>query len=325
MKNPTNRIEYLDLARAIAIISVLFFHYPFRDNIPGLGGFFNTYFLTLFFCISGFLTSPKEDIKWISNKAKRLLIPLLSFSILYIPFLAFTRDANIFSTIQSVLYEDSKGGYWFVYVLFMCFGIIWIIHRGYKVLHFPQWLYIILLLLPWFISVVLGFVLPQKIYYLFCLASFRRYYLFFLFGMLLNNQKIQLITTKTISYVLISIAYISGAILFSCKYSGIETNTMFMVWMVLNILGCLWWLETCRRICLYHKLSNFTLWTSSDSLGIYLSHYFILRSTRDILPPYICSSWIMLILYTSMIYIYTISLTRLIRTNSFTTTLFLGK
>ena len=185
------RWEHIDLTRAIAVISVVAYHFLRIDEIEGLNTVINTYFLSIFFFLSGFLLRPEADKAWIIKKAKRLLVPLVAFTILYIPILSLCKGELIGTTLSDMFRSDSKGGYWFVYTLFSAMALIWLIHYIHSVFALPKRLYPVLLILPWVIAFALSIFLPQEISYWLSIPSFRRYYLFILWGMLCQEIRPQ--------------------------------------------------------------------------------------------------------------------------------------
>ena len=320
-----NRLEYIDLARVIAIFSVLIYHFPLRNEIWGLTTFINTYFLALFFFLSGLLTHPKADWEWMKGKIKRLLIPLLSFYVPFIPFLAWYRGTPLLSTINNVIWDDSKGGYWFVFTLFAAISIIWVIYVLYQKLSLHKWVYIALLVLPWIIACGMSLILPQDISYLLSIPSFRRYYIFVLLGMYCQRAEVQILWKNKFIYAEISITYILLILVSLWKFQSVESNLSFLIWILTNIFGCLFFVETCRRICIHTHLPKMITWISMDSLGIYLGHYFFLYSTKSLFLQIPISPYISLIPYTIILMGISLCMTRLLRKNSITTKLFLGQ
>lgn len=321
----SNRLEYIDLARAIAIFSVLIYHFPLRNEIWGLTTFINTYFLSLFFFLSGLLTHPKANSEWMKSKIKRLMIPLFSFYILFIPFLAWYRNTPLTLTIHNVLWSEAKGGYWFIFTLFAALTTIWMIYVVYQKLSLPRWLYATLLVLPWIIACGVSILLPQEISYLLSIPSFRRYYIFMLLGMLCQRPNIQIIWRNKFAYIGISIAFFLMVFVSLLKYQSVDSNIGFIVWMITNISGCLFFVETCRRICMHTKLPKWVIWISMDSLGIYLGHYFFLYSTKNLFMQLPISPYISLIPYTIILMGISLFMTRLLRKNRITSKIFLGQ
>jgi peptidoglycan/LPS O-acetylase OafA/YrhL len=321
----TKRWEHIDLTRAIAVISVVAYHFLRIDEIEGINTVINTYFLSIFFFLSGFLLRPEADKAWIIKKAKRLLVPLVAFTILYIPILSLCKGELIGTTLSDMFRSESKGGYWFVYTLFSAMALIWLIHYIYSVFALPKRLYPVLLILPWVIAFALSIFLPQEISYWLSIPSFRRYYLFILLGMLCQEIRPHRYFTETISYATLGGFYLLFIVLSLWKFQTVDSNLSFAVWFMANVFGCLFITETCRRICQKHRIHRLTQWLSEDSLGIYLVQFIIREVSRKPFMSLTLSPYISFIPYTIVLLTASLTITRLIRKNKKTTKIFLGQ
>lgn len=120
-----NRIEYIDAMRGFTMILVVLNHVAgFCLNIDGSIPSLNTYFyefrMPLFFFVSGFVLY-KASITWnflhtFNFLKKKFPIQIISTCIF---FLAFTYTFG--ESFRDNLWSDSKGGYWFTFVLFEYF------------------------------------------------------------------------------------------------------------------------------------------------------------------------------------------------------------
>lgn len=76
----TKRLDYLDVAKGIAIIFVMMGHscgFPFK-----LTNVLTAYYMPLFFLISGYVYSEKNDVKTnICKRTKRLVVPYFGYSV----------------------------------------------------------------------------------------------------------------------------------------------------------------------------------------------------------------------------------------------------
>lgn len=129
------RIDYIDLIKGICMIWIIWSHTLHPD-------FINAYYhVPLFFFVSGFFLSPKENIKtFIRKRLKQLIRPLVFFYIAYYPLWIITYiwdhktlggfqwDAirYIFS-ISSNEFIDWNGPLWFLLVLFCVNCIVFLI------------------------------------------------------------------------------------------------------------------------------------------------------------------------------------------------------
>ena len=109
------RIAYIDALRGLVMFTVVYQHIAnFMGGADGHECVINevmvSYFLAIFFYISGYVLYKKEIssikgcIKLMGNKIKMLLIPLITFSLIY----------------STIFYPRTKvfaGEYWFLLVL----------------------------------------------------------------------------------------------------------------------------------------------------------------------------------------------------------------
>ena len=119
--NTKDRIEYLDIAKGIGIIIVVWFHArgPFHS-------YFSLFFMPLFFLISGYLYNPNNTLSnFIKRKFLSLYVPFVFWNLCFL----FLRSLNGFSlshtirfTLKVLLTLDKDGDYlgaiWFLGALF---------------------------------------------------------------------------------------------------------------------------------------------------------------------------------------------------------------
>lgn len=128
-----NRIEYIDALRGFSMIAVVFSHVcTFQlfgfDTVTHLQALIQTFFLSLFFFVSGYVTNigDKKDggslCKKLSGKFKSLFIPTFIFGIIYV-YLYLHTD------IIFLLFNPAKAGYWFPISLLEMLAITAIITR----------------------------------------------------------------------------------------------------------------------------------------------------------------------------------------------------
>ena len=277
----TSRIEYFDIAKGLGIFSVIVYHVAEIHGNREIMSFINTYFLSLFFLISGYLSLGNSFYKltlkeYIQKQAKHLLIPFFFVGCLY------NFYQNLLSGTSPELtfvFQDPKGGYWFLFVLFLFLTTLrlfkGIIHRGSraKVMLF--------LLLPFVVVVLLAKILDQDIYYCLSLASFRRYYLIFASGVLLqlfgNGRSI--VDGKLTFFI--SIGYLLLGTYYTLYTKDVVSNFDFVIWLVTNLTGCVFWLEVSN---LFKKTIGgaFFKRIGQCSLGIYVVHFFIKRGYYEV-------------------------------------------
>lgn len=264
-----------DIAKCWAIVSVIVYHVIniiFYNQI--IHSFIDTYFLALFFFISGLLV--KDDkVKckgWLKMKAVQLLIPFICIFIFNRLYYHFLEGSSIWSQ-KSI--DDSKSGFWFIFSLF-CFLLTTkfctILIKNINSITAK----ILVLISPFFIVAILCSILPYEIAGYFSLMSFRRYWLFFVYGYIVNSYwKVDtVVLRKVLPYS--SLCYITMSLYYIFIVKDISSNFDFAIWFVTNFVGCHFWLLLIERFkVLFSK--NIILNIGRSTLGIYLFHYYPLR------------------------------------------------
>ena len=119
------RIEFIDAMRGFTMILVVLNHVAgFCLNIDGATPSFNTYFyefrMPLFFFVSGFVLY-RSGLRWdlqhtFSFLKKKFPVQIISTCFFFLAFIYVTQ-----ASLREYVWADSKGGYWFTYVLFIYF------------------------------------------------------------------------------------------------------------------------------------------------------------------------------------------------------------
>ena len=128
-ENTPHRMLWVDQMRAFAIITVVISHvFSFcigGGNSSVVSDYFISFYMPLFFFISGFVGYKKEYkqsfTKEVATKARQLLLPTLVFFCLY--------EWLIADNWMEDLCHQSKGGYWFLVGLFYISCLYSAIHR----------------------------------------------------------------------------------------------------------------------------------------------------------------------------------------------------
>lgn len=120
------RIEWIDIAKGILILLVIFGHLNAVKWFPKLDGIIKwiyTFHMMAFFIISGIVFNAKNDFKtFFLKKCKALLVPYAIFSVfgLLAVFKQFLNDKDIFDLLTNAgrmyLYGE---GMWFLCALFI--------------------------------------------------------------------------------------------------------------------------------------------------------------------------------------------------------------
>lgn len=137
----SKRLKYLDIAKGIAIILVVLGH-CFPENIFGgedyidkigriIYDFIYSFHMPIFFYIAGFLfynSWKSHNNVTMKKKAKRLLIPYITFSTIYIPLrllLSSLANSNYDNNFWKILIGISPNGRSLVFIYFI---FIFLIH-----------------------------------------------------------------------------------------------------------------------------------------------------------------------------------------------------
>lgn len=275
-----SRIQAFDIAKMIAIYAVIITHCAgIIGGMQDLRYFIETFYLSMFFVISGYVTNSSRQnslpVKiFIWEKFKRLIIPFISIIIIS---LLINLCISGSCDVKNIFVDDAKGGYWFIYVLFIFNLILCFKRKVIQYFNLNNFWGQIVLLFPWIIIVVLCYFLPANIVSFFSLSSCRRYYLFFIIGYLSKSYNIfYLINQSMISRFILILGYIVLSSIFVCYIKEIDTNFDFAFWIVTNIFGSLFWLSFLVWSENKINYSPLCLKIGQSSLGIYLYHYFLL-------------------------------------------------
>lgn len=144
------RIDYIDTAKGLTILLVLFLHismcYPNHPyQMSSMRIIVSTFFMPVFFILSGLFFSTKGPaIPWLKKKCKRLLIPYCFFYLLtyVLSFLMVevigvdTKNGFHWDDIFVVFHSDvfSNATIWFLLALFWSNCMLFVIDRS-----FPNW------------------------------------------------------------------------------------------------------------------------------------------------------------------------------------------
>lgn len=110
MKAEKQRLDYLDIAKCIGIILVIWRHSinNSMDQLPFLTSIIKSFFMPLFFFLSGYLYKLKPTKDYLYSKAKTLLVPLI------LVYLYNFYTNLLMSGLQINHNYVRSGGYWFI-------------------------------------------------------------------------------------------------------------------------------------------------------------------------------------------------------------------
>lgn len=128
-----NRLEYVDMARGIAILFVVAAHLIQTNFSDGMYNhafwFINSFHMPLFFAISGYITQKVSGplggansvLKFICKKAKALLLPLVVWT-LFINYF-FLAESWLYPEWTDIILTFTSPGLWFLLTLFEIFVV----------------------------------------------------------------------------------------------------------------------------------------------------------------------------------------------------------
>lgn len=109
----SQRIAYIDRLKGFAMLAVVFGHvclWCFQDAFhPELQAFVSSFHMPLFMFLSGLMISAPPVGRKALAKFIQFMLPVLTVGVVYICY--------IDSTLAHYLVNDSKGGYWYLFVL----------------------------------------------------------------------------------------------------------------------------------------------------------------------------------------------------------------
>lgn len=178
-KMGNTRIGYIDIAKCIAIVSVVVCHvllmdlYSFHDvwDSP-LMNFVSLYQMPLFMFLSGLVSiTSKPQIGICRDLAKR-------FRQLFVPFVVF---ASLFSLWKEhslgFVFDMFKWGYWYLWVLFIYYIFSYVLIRGQNVV--AKYL---LLLVVWFVATRYVDKMSQSVNDILSISLIVKYFPYFIVG-----------------------------------------------------------------------------------------------------------------------------------------------
>ena len=118
-------LHWVDAAKGIGIILVVFGHLLYGSDVPLLNRFIYSFHMPLFFVLSGFLQKERKRIdEYIKRVMKRLLCPFILYAIVGVPFFGFLwrgRYASTLNFLMDSFYVNGKitnNPLWYLAVLF---------------------------------------------------------------------------------------------------------------------------------------------------------------------------------------------------------------
>lgn len=101
-----NRIKYLDVAKAIGMLAVIYSHFTPTGNIPFITKFLYSFHIPLFLMVSGFLAH-KRNIslkKYISKSFYAYMIPCFIAIFMTVPIYLYIKNVSLFDLLSRIFY-----------------------------------------------------------------------------------------------------------------------------------------------------------------------------------------------------------------------------
>ncbi len=296
------RIEFIDIAKGFAILSVLVAHLnTFLNWHNEICAFvIASYFMPVFFFISGFFTQPFRSLN-LRQKFNQLVIPYLSICLLICLLYSCLFNENF---IERYLFTSSKGGYWFLLTLFFFYFVYSVILKiiNYGKVKYSEIKFISLLLFAWMLIILSTELLPQKWGYLLSITDLRRFFPSFIFGIIAGqvNQRYNIWNNR--------IMIVSGVVYLSILLLGYNDKTIsgFILWILASSCACVFLLNMFRVL---ENRFKFLIRYGKNSLTIYIYHYIFIYLLEYIIPYswlnelYSWNTWIIFIIYIILVFL----------------------
>lgn len=260
----SGRIDYIDIAKCYAIISVVVCHvllmdlYSFHDiwNSP-LMKFVSSYQMPLFMFLSGLVSitvHPKNGIiQDVVKRIRQLIVP-------------FIVVASIFSLWKEhslgFVFDTFKWGYWYLWVLFVYYIFSYPLNGG------RTWLRYLFAFVIWFVATRIINRFPETISNIFSLELIIKFFPYFLMGNIIKRYQLhdKIFDNYILLYISILIWMCSS--LFTFHY-GEYIVSCAEVLIIMHI---------CKRMDSEKlKINKSLIRVGQSTLYIYIFHYFAIE------------------------------------------------
>ena len=300
LKYQNKRIEYIDALRGFTMILVVFSHvelFTFKYLDSFVNQVFISFRMPLFFFISGFIGYKANIIMnrntWCIMSGKKCLIqlfPTLIFGFIYT--LAYRHlDLNTF------IFDDSKLGYWFTFVLLEMFLILYTLNlvlynSNSEILKKRQVISLIVLSILFLCSKLIIDKYPNKLVDALSFNYLFKYFSYFAFGFICSMNKIlfnKILQDRWFSTAIIALFicgfYVNYFHLDSIKYSNIIYLLLYNI-IIIGFWGLLIVYNTFRvyqnSFTSDRYVGRLLQYIGKRTLDIYLLHFFFLPNVSQI-------------------------------------------
>jgi hypothetical protein len=266
------------------------------DILKYIAGWLNSFHIYGFTLVSGYLFyylkyergKYQELIPFVQNKVKRLIIPYVFTSFIWvIPISLFYYDWDINTIVNKFVLATSPSQLWFLFMLFDVFIIVWILSGV-----FAKYDFVGLLIVGGFYG--LSFIGGNIFINAFCIWTACKYIIFFWIGFEIRKHGSNIINkVPAIIYIVIDILLYASVNWISEISGMVFTLLNLLLSLALNVIGAIMVFVILQKIagCVRWKNSRgFTL-LKKVSMPVYLFHqqviYFFVYLLNGHLNPYI--------------------------------------
>lgn len=261
-----SREKSFDAAKGFGIYSVVLCHLVtflgWHNEL--LLHWITSYYMPIFFLISGYFGYKKDfnPREVVDKRFKELIIPFLIVGLIINLCWSWIYGISFWS---HYLTDESKGGFWFLLVLFEFFVIYCLAKYVAKQ---KDNIVFTILFISYLLFFVLASVLPADICHLLSLNSIWKFLPIFIIGLLLRKYENVIKPWNTLSYALSAIIYIS--VLFYTSVMPEKTFFNMILWSIGAVFGPVFYLNLFKRLVFLKLLFSFP---GRYSLTIYIYHY----------------------------------------------------
>lgn len=227
----TSRLKWIDSAKGLAIFAVMMIHstnFIFVSSETIVNSFIDSFYLTLFFLCSGFLSTKLLDSinarsKCFVFKDFSLLIPFFICGLSYIAIQELAKGTNPTKTVLLQLYTNYwSRGYWFLLVLFYFRTSFIIANYILSKLNLGKKHKVGCILISFFLSAVVSRYSGKFNFFL-------QYYPYFVLGVFVNKLYYKELLCNEMHAIVALFLAISSFIVY---YTGIQTDEFFLYYVV---------------------------------------------------------------------------------------------
>ena len=277
------RIEYVDVAKGIAILSVVVGH-TFSAYDPGslLNKFIYSFHMPLFFILSGFFYRPQEFKKAFGKKVKNLLVPYLiinavrclialyqnGFEKMLTGYLFPALYGNGSTPKVSLCLFDVKivGMTWFLIAMFMCQVMYLCLEESSKKYGTPMWILVILLALA-------GMGLNDKVWLPFSLQPAMGGLIFYHIGRLMREKGVLEEPVRGMPAGILLMGAVTWIVAIFHASLGMHANSYHGAASILGaIAGTYFITQFSKGLYRIPVLGGFLDWCGRSSIYIYCFH-----------------------------------------------------